>query len=280
MLALHAEGDLLPAHALATERHLAGCEACQSFLDGLRERQVLLKSLRCEAVTPSECSEVRRGVMSAIGTQPQSGGGWLLQFERAIVLSFRRPSYALAACVVIVLMSVSVLARIGTTTHDAPLAAAATFEGEALLRPDEYRDWVRVGDLAARGGPTPAVYVDPAAYREYVRSGRFPDGAVVVRESSERSPHAHGGSPGLLALVRDSGRFEDGWGFFDFTGTDGPSASTAAAVSDDEGCRTCHRNDEQTGPVLTPIRPFQHSERSEAPRAILVLPALASGART
>src|SRR3954470_550879 len=67
---------------------------------------------------------------------------------------------------------------------------AAVFEGQdTLLRPDYYREWVFVGssigvrynqepDKAAanHAGHFNNVYINPAAYREFVRSGKFPEG--------------------------------------------------------------------------------------------------------
>jgi anti-sigma factor RsiW len=41
-LALHVEGDLPPAAAGATARHLQGCEECQAFVAQLRATQALL----------------------------------------------------------------------------------------------------------------------------------------------------------------------------------------------------------------------------------------------
>src|SRR5262245_50857180 len=73
---------------------------------------------------------------------------------------------------------------------------AAVFEGkQTLLRPEGYREWVFVGSsLGLRynegaekstGSASPSehfnhVYLNPAAFREFTRTGTFPDGTIFV----------------------------------------------------------------------------------------------------
>src|SRR5262245_23864044 len=74
---------------------------------------------------------------------------------------------------------------------------AARYEGkDTLLRPEGYREWVFVGSSSGLrydkddGKPqseTPEyknVYIDPASYREYVKTKSFPQGTVLVLESA------------------------------------------------------------------------------------------------
>src|SRR5437899_12251410 len=76
-----------------------------------------------------------------------------------------------------------------------PAKAGGQFEGkDTLLRPDGYREWVFVGSsLGLRyeeGKKQPErlafknVYIDPAAYRAYARTGAFPQGTVFVLETA------------------------------------------------------------------------------------------------
>jgi len=67
------------------------------------------------------------------------------------------------------------------------------------------------------------------------------------------APHRR--SAVLLASVKDSVRFDGGWGFFDFTGADGRVAATADAQPESSGCRTCHRRDGATDHVFTQFYP-------------------------
>ena len=256
MLALHVEGDLPERAAGITSNHLEACEDCRRFLDQLRVRQSLLKSLRLHTVSSSECRAMRGDVMWIINGRLDTPG-WLVRMERAIVLGFRQRSYALAACVLVGILSVSVLAQM---RHAIPGTAhsAAVFQGQnTVLRPEGYRDWILVGPVDGSSGHH--VYIDPSGYREYVRTGTFPEGTVMVWESVSVNPapmdHPHQESSVLLASVKDSARFDGGWGFFDFTGFEGMVAFEAQALPESSGCRACHRQDAETDHVFTQFYP-------------------------
>jgi len=283
MLALHVEGDLSEPGAEVTARHLSACGECREFLEQLRTTQSLLKSIRRETVSPSECAAMRRDVMSIINDR-RDGSGWALRVERAIVLGARRRSYALAASALLAILSVSVLAQIRHTAADAT-QFPALFEGkDTLVRPEGYRAWVLVGSSAdtnrpgvagaasAPSTPTPKVYIDPSGYREYEKTGRFPEGTLMVWESVAKEAETaqpHGKSAMLLASVKDSARFAGGWGFFDFTGPDGAITSTARALPDSSGCRACHRQGAETDHVFTQYYPVL---RAAQPRVDLAVP--------
>ena len=110
MLSLHVEGDLPEAAARITSKHLEACEDCRRFLDQLRVRQSMLKSLRRHTVSPSECRDMRREVMSIINERRDTPA-WPLRLERAFMLGFRQRSHALAAFALVGIVSVSVLAQ-------------------------------------------------------------------------------------------------------------------------------------------------------------------------
>ena len=141
MLALHVEGDLPDASAAATVRHLAGCEECRRFLEELQASQALMKSVRRETVNLSECSAMRREVMRAISERP-GALGWRLRIERAIALGLR-PSYGMAAVLLVGIVSVSVLAQMRPATHQG-FSAAGLESADTMQRPDAYRDWILV----------------------------------------------------------------------------------------------------------------------------------------
>jgi hypothetical protein len=278
-LALHVEGDLSPAAAAIASSHLATCPDCRQFLEQLRARQALLKSLRRETVSPSECSGMRREVMSIIDAR-RDRAGWALRIERAIMIGFRRRSYALAAVALLGVVSVSLLAQLRRTAPDAP-QSPAVFDGkDTLLRPEGYRDWIVVGPSASSGiehgaaGATHtarrSVYINPSGYREYAKTGSFPEGTLMVWESMTREPETadrpHNRSPVLLVSVKDSARFDGGWGFFDFTGIDGRITSRAPALVESSGCRACHQQDAETDHVFTQFYPVLRSARQGAQR--------------
>jgi len=166
--------------------------------------------------------------------------GWALQVERALMLSFRRHSYAFAGIVICVVVSAALLGQVGRASP------VAQFEGKyTLLRPDRYLEWVSVGS---------GVYVDPAGYAEYEKSGTFPERTVIVmkRTRSEAANDPHGD---FSVSVKDSSRFEGGWGFFDLSGK-----SKAVATSDGT-CQPCHKANGQTDHVFTQFYPALRSGR-------------------
>jgi len=87
------------------------------------------------------------------------------------------------------------------------------------------------------------VYLEPAAYDQYLRTRAFPEGtmlALSIREPARRVPPSRAGwTEGRFAAlelaVKDSGRFPGGWAYFDF-GTD---AATARALPA-RRCQACH----------------------------------------
>jgi hypothetical protein len=252
MLALHVESDLPDAAGEITSRHLESCEDCRQFLDELRVRQSLLKSLRRHTVSSSESRAMRGRVMSIINER-RDASGWLVRMERAIVLGVRQRSYALATVGLVALVSVSVLAQM---RHVLPGTAhpAAVFRGQnTLLRPEGYRGWVPVGQN---------VYMTRSGYQEYARTGTFPEGTIMVWESvpanRTRTDHPYHESSVLLISVKST-RFDGGWGFFDFTGFEGMVTSEAQALPESSGCRACHRQDAETDHVFTQFYPVLRS---------------------
>ena len=127
--------------------------------------------------------------------------------------------------------------------------------GRTLIRPDGVERWVLVGaslglgyDAGGRsGGPGMFhnVYLEPGAYAEYIRSGRFPDQtmlAMTVYQPADRvSPLKRGLFEGqflgLEVAVKDPKRFEGGWAYFVF-GTGGPGAEARALPR--AACQHCH----------------------------------------
>jgi hypothetical protein len=195
---------------------------------------------------PALLAGMRQRVLSQIQDERRTLG-WALQIERALVLFFRGRPYALAGLAVLLVISAVLL---GQPRHTLP---AAQFEGkEALVRPSAYRSWVLVGNN---------VYVDPTGYREYTRTGAFPEGTVFVRErsQSELNEDPHGA---LVVSVKDGSRFEGGWGFFDFSNKEGAVQSKAQAATH-ETCVPCHAAHGQTDHVFTQFYPALRSARMD-----------------
>ena len=157
----------------------------------------------------------------------------------------------------------------------------AVFGGEdSLVRPEGYRDWPYVGTSDGRNHPGNPdvdregsrdaalyrnVYIDPSAYQEYARTGEFPEGTVMVSElvsSAAAESKYEATSVGLEASVKDSGRFERGWGFFRFTDSEG-NLTARALVSPEEACWSCHNKRAETDHVFTQSYPVLRSVGSE-----------------
>ncbi len=109
--------------------------------------------------------------------------------------------------------------------------------GGNLLRPEGYREWVFVGtpltpnDMNNGMAPFPefhAVYIDPASWAHYKKTGKFRDGTVLIKELiSVGSKQATSGVGyfmgeylGLEAAVKSKARFPDepgNWAYHSFT---------------------------------------------------------------
>ena len=153
---------------------------------------------------------------------------------------------------------------------------AAVFEGNTtiLLLPKEYRQWVFVGSsLGLNYGSSPSdtfnhVYIDPVAYKEYARTGTFPEGTVMILElltaETKQEPQLHGTIEVdfdlLEASVKDSVRFPGkGWGYYDFGQ---PEAPDPTAVPNPPGnCWRCHDQKAVTDHVFTQFYPILRAAR-------------------
>jgi len=146
------------------------------------------------------------------------------------------------------IISVSLFAQMRHVTAG-PVVMAAVFESEdTLLRPD-YRNW-KVVDATTHDEHHvfEKTYISPDAYREFAQTGKFPEGTVVVLESSRTSVS-------FLASVKDSSRFEGGWGYFEFRDVEGRQTSKATALPKSAGCVACHRDHGARDHVFTQFYP-------------------------
>jgi hypothetical protein len=128
-----------------------------------------------------------------------------------------------------------------------------------LLRPDiSYREWVYVGtpltpnDLNPPAANFPEfhnVYIHPSDFDHWKRTGRFPDGTVLVKElvtvgatqATSGNGYFMGEYIGLETTIKDSVRFPDepgNWAYFSF-GHSYPLADTAAPFPA-AACNACH----------------------------------------
>ncbi len=127
-----------------------------------------------------------------------------------------------------------------------------------LVRPANYREWVFIGsgigltyEQGANSNTFTNVFVNPAAYRSFMATGRWPDKSVFVlefRASGTAAPPNTTGRfqtrlVGLEAEVKDS-QFPDGWAFYNFRlkqgATEMADSVAPLAGQDVASCVECH----------------------------------------
>lgn len=131
-------------------------------------------------------------------------------------------------------------------------AIAYTSDGR-IIPPSHYRDWVfltsgldmNYAEPASSGDPHmfDNVFVDPTAYAVFRRSGRWPEGTVLVKESREGLTKGSINKAGQFQSeavaavelhVKDTRRF-GGWAFFDVS-----DGKPALPLPKTEDCHACH----------------------------------------
>ena len=129
------------------------------------------------------------------------------------------------------------------------------YESDGRLKlPVNYREWIFLssGIDMSYSAPSMAdhsmfdnVFAEPTAYREFVRTGTWPDGTSLVLEArgatSKGSINQHGKFQngdvmGVEIHVKDTKRFQGGWAFFSF---DSPGAAKRIPATAD--CYSCHQ---------------------------------------
>lgn len=148
---------------------------------------------------------------------------------------------------------------VALSAQQPPVDGPQYLNGDALVRPANYREWVFIGsglgltyDQGADSNTTfTNVFVNPAAYRGFMNTGRWPDKSVFVLEfrasATEAPPNTTGRFQtrlvGLEAEVKDA-RFPDGWAFYNFRLKAGAAAMADSvaplAGQDVASCIECH----------------------------------------
>ncbi len=160
-----------------------------------------------------------------------------------------------------------------------------TANGE-LNPPSAFYNWVFLtSDLGMsyneKGSDSPQppfsnVFVDPAAYSAFLKTGTWPEHTQMIKEfrasATQGSINHHGfyqtGKPiSVLVHVKDSSRFKGGWGFFAFSGD---ASKPAKPIAPDASCYSCHKAHGavdttfvQFYPGILPVA-IQHATLSEA----------------
>lgn len=163
----------------------------------------------------------------------------------------------------LILVGIGAVAALGAPMPGAALAqdSATVFNDNGeLQRPEGYREWIFVGtpvtpnDMNGGAAPFPefhAVYVDPASWANWQRTGEFREGTILVKELiSVGSKEAASGKGyfmgefiGLEATVKNVSRFPNepgNWAYFSFTNSDHKSLKKTAAAMPTDSCNACH----------------------------------------
>jgi len=182
------------------------------------------------------------------------------------------------------LITSSALAALGATPAD-PSATAYTQEG-LLKFPDDYREWVFLTagldmtyqkmDGMADHSMFDNVFVRPSVYREFLKTGTWPDGTLLVKEARRATTKGsinqggkfQSGEPLDVEIhVKDSHRFAGGWAFFEFGTGHAPVPQIPTAAN----CYSCHQAHGsvdttfvQFYPTLLPVAK-QHGTAKEEP---------------
>ncbi len=164
------------------------------------------------------------------------------------------------------------VAAISAAISATPAGAIDYAKSGDIIPPANYRDWVFLTsslDLnynePVPGAAAPAksqldnVFVNPEAYKVYMKTGTWPDKTVMVKENRVAAPSADeiGKSgkvqEGIISIelhVKDKKRYPgDGWAFFFSNG----KTPTARYVARPASCYTCH---EEHGKVDTTFVQF------------------------
>lgn len=161
------------------------------------------------------------------------------------------------------------------SVHAADTDPLFNAQGE-LQRPKDYREWVFLtSGLGMTYGPARAqpdqaprfdnVFVKPEAYREFMKTGRWPEGTLfvlevresVVNSSINNGGRTQGGHMAMEAAMKDSQRFKDGgWGYFTFDSPQG-LVDAAKVLPHTATCYACHSRNGAVEWTFTQFYPAQ-----------------------
>jgi hypothetical protein len=123
-----------------------------------------------------------------------------------------------------------------------------------LVRPSNYREWTFLSSgLGMTYGPADGtqsrplfdnVFVNPAAYKAFLETGKWPDKTIFileVRESASKGSinqdgHFQSEIAHVSAEVKDSSRFPDKWEYFTLPASGEPGQALPRSA----GCFACH----------------------------------------
>jgi hypothetical protein len=142
----------------------------------------------------------------------------------------------------------------------------------ALIRPKDFYAWVFVGSSIGLSyskdsdpygpGMFHNVYTQPEAYREFLKTGKFPEKTIFIIDlhdskqevSIAKHGYTEGESMGMDVSVKDHSHFPEGWAYFNFDLENGKLAEKAKAHAK-EACFACHAAHAASDNVFTQYYP-------------------------
>lgn len=188
-------------------------------------------------------------------------------------MTLRSVTFRIAALLVLV-VAVGLSASLSGASPDGSSGDKPQFTSDGkLMQPTGYRQWVFVGTPVTPNDMNPPeaafpefhnVYIHPADFAVFSKTGKFPDGTVFIKElvsvgtkkAASGNGYFQGEFIGLEAAVKDSKRFakEPGyWAYFSF-GHKYPLAK-AASKQPVASCNTCHQESAAEDYVFTQYYP-------------------------
>lgn len=183
---------------------------------------------------------------------------------------------------------IAAVAGCRTQASDLPEDQLPQFtETGSLIEPAEWETWVMVGSSTGLSYNTPGaaptagaapglfhnVYMQPWAYREFIRTGVFPEKTMFVLsffEASQKASPARAGFyegervPGIEIHLKQKGIDSTGWAFYGFSDT----ASVGAKLPPSASCYSCHATEAAHDNVFTQFYPpIRERLRTETPKA-------------
>jgi hypothetical protein len=152
-------------------------------------------------------------------------------------------------------------------------------EGNQLLRPEGYREWMFVGASIGMGytegqsspaAPFHNIYMQREAYKQFAATGTFPDKTMLVMEvvsaGTDASINKRGRfgdrSLGVEVALKDEARFPEKWAYFNFIGKGGTQLPQAKAFPK-EACWKCHNEHGAVDNVFVQFYPVLREARQK-----------------
>ncbi|MGH9855905.1 MAG: cytochrome P460 family protein [Blastocatellia bacterium] len=146
----------------------------------------------------------------------------------------------------------------------AAIYSPAPDKGYQVEYPQGYRNWTHV--ISSLIGPQSPFYEQSGGFHNFYanekamegyRTGKFPDGSVIVDERN-KAPEQYGVTRvgdriGVAVMVKDSRRYAEtgGWGYEVFRGENQPGILNSQVRAT---CYTCHAKQKERDFVFTTIR--------------------------